>query len=889
MPTQLKILIIEDSEEDAELLVLELERAELLFQADRVQTADDLRLALERGPWDLVVSDYSLPSLDAPAALQMVREADPDLPFIVVSGTIGEDVAVDLLHAGANDYVLKSSLARLPSAIQREIRERDARRAQRKAELNVQQLAAIVQASDDAIMGLTLDGTITTWNPGAELIYGYTAEEAIGRSKAMLIPPDLVDELPSLLRQARMDLRIKHFETARIRKDGKRIDVSISVSPVKNMDGVVVGASTIARDISERKRAEQERRETEARFNAILDNAPAIFTVKDLEGRYLFLNRQFEKTWHVRREDVLGKTNFDFIATDSATAAAVADSAVIEAGLSHTYEVTVPLPDGERTFLCLKFPLFDLNGVIYAIGAVAADISENKLAAAALKETEEQFRATFEQAAVGIVHNTITGCWLQVNQRFCDIVGYTREEILERTFEDITHPDDYQLDFEKLRRMLAGNLQSYSMEKRYRHKDSSIIWIHLTVSLVRGSSGEPKYFISVIEDITNQKRIEAQLSHAQKLDGIGRLAGGIAHDFNNLLTAILGFTEMAAERVTHDAETSEFLANTLHAGERAAALTRQLLSFARRQLIEPRIIDLNVLLLQLDKLLRRIIGEDIELTMLPEVPLWEVRADPSQVEQVIVNLAVNARDAMPKGGKLTIETRSIVLDEAYAGKNAEVVPGEYVMLAVSDTGMGMTEEVKRHIFEPFFTTKGPGEGTGLGLATCYGIVKQSGGHLWFYSEPGQGTAFKIYLPRAHGPAEVTQENSRRLIGGEETILLVEDEALVREFAVRTLKDRGYTVLIAGNGVEALAVEAAYGGTINLLFTDVVMPQMGGKALADRVVLERPGIKVLYASGYTDQAITHHGSLDEGVKFLQKPYTPSSLSRKVREALDVIAE
>jgi two-component system cell cycle sensor histidine kinase/response regulator CckA len=631
--------------------------------------------------------------------------------------------------------------------------------------------------------------------------------------------------------------------------------------------------------------ARQERQKIEARFNAILDNAPAIVTIRDLEGRYLFLNRQFEKTWHVRREDVIGKTNFGVVPDEIAATVAGQDNSVIETGATQTYEVMVPLPDGERTFILLRFPLFDLNGVMDATCAIATDISRRKQAEESLKETEEQFRATFEQAAVGIVHSTTDGKWLRVNQRFCDIIGYTREEILERSFQDITHPDDYEIDFNNLRMMLAGDLQRYSMEKRYRHKDGSIIWINLTVSLVHEDSGEPKYFISVIEDITNRKRVEEQLVHAQKLDSIGRLAGGIAHDFNNLLTAILGFTEMAAERVTEDAETSEFLANTLHAGERAAALTRQLLAFARRQMIEPKIVDLNILLIQLDKLLRRIIGEDIELIMLPEVPLWEVRADPSQLEQVIVNLAVNARDAMPVGGHLTIETHSVVLDEEYAGQHAEVVPGEYVMLAVSDTGMGMTEEVKRHMFEPFFTTKGPGKGTGLGLATCYGIVKQSGGHLWFYSEPGKGATFKIYIPRAVGAAVVTKEDKSHFAGGAETILLVEDETLVRDFAKRTLTDRGYNVLEAGNGIDALAVASAFPGRIDLLLTDVVMPQMGGKALAEKIVMERPGIKILYTSGYTDHAIVHHGSLDEGVVFLQKPYTPSSLSRKVRETLD----
>lgn len=387
-------------------------------------------------------------------------------------------------------------------------------------------------------------------------------------------------------------------------------------------------------------------------------------------------------------------------------------------------------------------------------------------------------------------------------------------------------------------------------------------------------------------EIVERRRAEEQLLHAQKIESVGRLAGGVAHDFNNLLTAILGFTDLAAIRISSDTEASGHLRNVRHAAERAAALTQQLLAFARRQIIEPKIVDVNILLLNLDKLLRRVIREDIELVILPRAPLWEVRVDPAQLEQVLVNLVVNARDAMPNGGKITIEANNAVLDEEYARQYAEVVPGEYVAIAVSDTGVGMTEEVKQHVFEPFFTTKGQGEGTGLGLATCYGIVKQNGGHIWFYSEPGEGSTFKIYLPRARGGDVVAlREEAHEMISGKETILLVEDEPLVRELAVRTLRKAGYEVLEAANGAEALRVAETHEGEIHLLMTDVVMPQMSGKALAEQLQAIRPEIRVLYSSGYTDNTIVHHGVLDAGAAFLQKPYTPAALARKVREVLD----
>ncbi|HWQ15764.1 MAG TPA: ATP-binding protein [Roseiflexaceae bacterium] len=389
-------------------------------------------------------------------------------------------------------------------------------------------------------------------------------------------------------------------------------------------------------------------------------------------------------------------------------------------------------------------------------------------------------------------------------------------------------------------------------------------------------------------DITERKRLEAQLLQAQKMEGIGRLAGGVAHDFNNLLTAIIGNAQLALESLPADHEARAEVAEIAGAAFRASALTRQLLAFARRQIIEPHVIDLNQLVLGMDALLRRLIGEDIELVTMPGPALWSVRADPGQIEQVIVNMAVNARDAMPRGGKLTIETRNVALDQAYARQHLSVVPGSYVLLAVSDTGEGMDEQVRERIFEPFFTTKEQGRGTGLGLATCYGIVKQHGGYIWVYSEPGHGTSFKIYLPRADEPAEGLPhaEEPRAALHGGETILLVEDEAAVRALAARVLRAQGYTVLEAAHPDEALAIAAVQpAGSIHLLLTDVVMPGMSGRALAEELLRRSPGIKALFISGYTDNAIVHHGRLDPGVAFLPKPFAPATLARRVREILD----
>ena len=389
-------------------------------------------------------------------------------------------------------------------------------------------------------------------------------------------------------------------------------------------------------------------------------------------------------------------------------------------------------------------------------------------------------------------------------------------------------------------------------------------------------------------ELAERKQLEAQFLQAQKLEGIGQLAGGIAHDFNNLLTAISGYADLMWDALPHDQPIRSDLEEIQKAVTRASNLTRQLLAFARKQIIEPRVLNLNDLIGDMDKLLRRVIGEDIDLITRPEPNLGFVKADPGQIEQVILNLAVNARDAMPNGGKLTIETRNVLLDSSYARGHQSVTEGSYVLLAVSDSGAGMDSDIQAHAFEPFFTTKAQGKGTGLGLATCYGIVKQHGGNIWVYSEVGQGTTFKIYLPQVEEPvaAMPAQVLAQTLPRGKETVLVVEDETAVRALATRVLRAQGYLVLEAINGAEAIRVAEAYApATIDLLLTDVVMPELGGQAAATQISARNSTMKVLFISGYTDNAIVHHGRLEEGVAFLHKPFTPAMLTRKVREVLD----
>jgi signal transduction histidine kinase len=392
----------------------------------------------------------------------------------------------------------------------------------------------------------------------------------------------------------------------------------------------------------------------------------------------------------------------------------------------------------------------------------------------------------------------------------------------------------------------------------------------------------------IVAETTEQKHLEAQLIQAQKMESVGRLAGGIAHDFNNLLTAILGYAGLARESLTEDSTVASDLDEIKKAAERAASLTRQLLAFARKQVIEPEILDLNSLVQNLEKLLHRLIGEDIDLVIRTAPSLRAVKADAGQIEQIVMNLAVNARDAMPTGGKLTIETTNVQLDGAYVRQHLGAVAGEYVLLAVSDTGVGMSDEIKQHIFEPFFTTKPQGQGTGLGLATCYGIVKQHGGYIMAYSELGHGTTFKVYLPSVAEQAEALPRDTSAPASllGHETVLLVEDEAAVRELAARVLREHDYTVLEASDGEEALQCIAEALQQIDLLLTDGSMPKIHGSQLAERIIAMHPHIRVLFISGYTHNTLVHRQQLQLGGTFLQKPFSPSALARKVREVLDM---
>jgi len=514
---------------------------------------------------------------------------------------------------------------------------------------------------------------------------------------------------------------------------------------------------------------------------------------------------------------------------------------------------------------------------------------EREQALTALRRKEELYRLIAENTRDLICLLDRSGHFIYASPSFREVLGYEPGELVSSDSFLLVHPDDR----ETTRRLFWQSAlikDKQPAEYRCQHKTGQWCCLESMATWIHDQRGKPQRAVIISRDITERRRLEEQLRQSQKMEVVGRLAGGVAHDFNNILTAILGYSDLLLSRFGTKSPGREELEQIQKAAERATALTRQLLVFSRKQVLQPRVLNLNELVGNLEKMLRRLIGEDIQLTTVLEAALGNVRVDPGQIEQVIMNLAVNARDAMGQGGKLIIETANTRLDEGYAAANQITVrPGSYAVLAISDTGCGMNAEVRSHLFEPFFTTKERDKGTGFGLFTVYGIIKQNSGDIWVYSEPGQGTTFKIYLPLVEEatPSLDTQQKPMEKSQGSETLLVVEDEEIVRKLTCQALRERGYQVLEAASGETALQLCDQHQGPIHLVITDVVMYQIGGRELAGRLISLRPAIKVLYISGYTDNVILQQGVLEPGVAFLEKPFTSDTLTRKVREVLDAV--
>lgn len=676
------------------------------------------------------------------------------------------------------------------------------------------------------------------------------------------------------------------------RTDRTIVDLYQRAYAIRDREGRITSLVGLLTDITEQKRTDNENRML-AQF---IKHSKELINLADLHGNFVFLNDAGRRMLGIDAED-LSSFNFREVLPDHLQAHLKETilPTIQDQGFWHGDMQYRNLKTGELTDVYAKaFRISDpTSGAPQYYANISIDLSERKQAEEALRQSEERFRLLVQNSNDVFQVLDRQGIPRYTSDQVVRVLGYRPEELNGVQAFSGVHPEDLPAVTEIFSNGLEWPGSVRKAEYRYRHKNGG--WVH--IEAVGSNLLEDPIVQGVvlnIRDVTERKRVEeerakleVQLQQAMKMEAVGRLAGGVAHDFNNLLTVISGNVQLLLMDLKPDDPFAITLNEIGSAAESAAALTRQLLAFSHKQIIEPKVLDINEIIATIRKMLTRLIGEDIELIAKPGKHLGAVRIDPGQFEQVLVNLAVNARDAMPSGGKLMIETADVHLDEEYCRGHSYPHPGRYVQLVVSDTGHGMSTQVKAHLFEPFFTTKEKGKGTGLGLATTYGIIKQLGGSIEVYSEEGLGTTFKIYLPCVEAKVEKLDNDSRtaKLPGGAETILLVEDEKIVRNLAIKILKRLGYKTLSADSGGDALIIAEQHAEPIHLLLTDVVMPRMNGRELAERLVKIHSETKVLFSSGYTEDTIVHHGMIDTGLNFIGKPYTPNALALAVRKVLD----
>ena len=746
----------------------------------------------------------------------------------------------------------------------------------------------ILNSMDDLVIVKDMLHRWVFLNDAACKFWGFTREELIGKSDYDIFPKEEADVY--------WEKDNKVFETNEVDLNeesqtigAERHFLSTKKSLYRDIRTGNKYVVAIGRDITERKSVEEGLKNSEA----VLARAEQIAHLgsweMDVATGELFWSQEIYRMFGADQEEMSPTYELvlRFIHPGDKEAVVRSHNKALAGKTPHSIKHRIVRSDGEiRTVHERAIVIFDETGKPVRMVGTVQDITEQEVIQETLRESEEKYRTLFDNAADAIVISDEEGNFLEVNRVACERFGYSKEEFTHMTLADINTSEYIDSIPEKIKQIKEKG-QAFFETQAVRRDGTTF---PTEVSSVKFSYRGKPAILSVSRDITPRKQLESQLLQSQKMEAIGQLAGGVAHDFNNLLTAIMGYSGMLKLKADLDKKHMNYLDEIIRSSERASSLTSQLLAFSRKQVLQPKIINANTLVANIEKMLCRLIGEDVDLSTVLDPELGVIKADPGQIEQVIMNLAVNARDAMLKGGKLTIETCNIYQDKEYCKAHTAASPGWYVMLTISDTGHGMDEETKKHIFEPFFTTKAKGQGTGLGLATVYGIVKQSGGYIWVYSEPDRGTTFKVYFPRVD-IVENDKENSSEAtkpLKGNETILIAEDEEVVRNLIFESLVIFGYDVIKANNGREAIEVfKKNSDGSIHMLITDVIMPDMGGRELVENLEKQKTNLKVLYISGYTDNAIVHHGELDKGVAFLQKPFSPHVLAKKVREVLDAV--
>ncbi len=753
-------------------------------------------------------------------------------------------------------------------------------------------LGVVIEGTQDAIYVKDLDGRYLMINSAGAGLLGREVEEVIGKTDVELLPADIGRLIMERDRPVVQSGRNQTSEEEPENTTGATRTYLTTKGPFHDARGKVAGLFGISHDITERKNMEEDLRVQKVFLEQLIETAPEAIAIVDPDYIVRKINLEFTRVFGFTSEEVCGCNLRALIvppdkAEESRSLGTFSDKAI-----TSVLETTRQRKDGTRIEVSLLVSPVIVGTDVNAVYCIYRDITERKLANLAIAGWKRRYDdAVLASRQVVFDWDSVSG-QVTFGGALEEVLGYSPGVFTSASekWRELIHPDD-------LERYVKGILQAtetkqaYELEYRVRSSKGEYRMMHEQGRVVLDEGGNVVRIVGFMTDVSERRMLEEQLRQAQKMEAVGRLAGGVAHDFNNLLTVIMGYSQILTQELTPGSIMHDATTQIGSAANRAAGITRQLLAFSRQQVLAPRTIDLNIVILNLDSMLRRLIGEDIEVLTVRARDLGTVKADPGQIEQVIMNLALNARDAMPNGGKLTLETANVELDEAYAREHESVEPGRYVMLAVSDTGVGMSPETQAHIFEPFYTTKETGKGTGLGLSTVYGIVKQSGGHIWVYSELGRGTTLKIYLPRMDQPVEKpgSEKGSSLVQHNIETILLVEDDAQLRQLTSAVLSHCGYRVLAAGSPDEALALCKANHREIELLVTDVVMPGMNGRQLAEQVTLITPQIKVLYISGYTSNAIVHHGVLDAGLWFLAKPFSLAALVAKVREVLDANPE
>ena len=654
---------------------------------------------------------------------------------------------------------------------------------------------------------------------------------------------------------------------------------------------VLLSAALLSRMEREREQSEDELRVSTQRYSSVVASAMDAIITLDESLRVIVFNEAAERMFGCPAWEALGNPLDRFLPIRFRE---VHEQHVLrfgEAGVTTRSMVSPGILSAVRAN-GEEFPIEATVSQVRVAGqklytVILRDITERKRAEETLRQSEARFRSIYEQAAVGIEQVALDGRMLMVNAALCRMLGYEEAELRRKRTEDITHPDDHAHELELLHAMQRERRNSYEMEKRYLHRNGSVVWVNVSSSMVNDAAGVPLYRISVVQNITERKRAEDQLKQAQKMEAIGRLAGGVAHDFNTLLNVMLGYSELLLAELPEDDARREKVMQIKNSGAAGALLTRQLLAFSRKQPVTQQVLDLRDVASRMTPILEQLLNQDIELSVKCSGDLCPVKVDPGQLQQLVLNLVANAGDSMPGGGQINIEVRAEDIDHTFVRQHPSLHVGRYAMLAISDSGAGMDAETVAHIFEPFFTTKDPGKGTGLGLATVYGIIKRNGGDIWVYSEVGVGTIFKVYLPLTSEPLQ--SEAAAPLLtqgvagSGGETILLVEDSAALRELTKVILLRAGYNVLEAEDGVVALEVAQSFPGTIHLLLSDVVMPRMRGPKLAEKMLQLRPSIAIVFLSGYTEEVIAQTDGIS-GFTLVEKPYTAEGLMNSIRRAL-----